>query len=262
VKKFLFKLSVDFLLFIGKVFCSKKNTLTVVDQSWEAGQKRIYGRGMEFWQNEFLKFNVKKNGIDVLEVGSGDGQWLIAMDKLNFARKIEAVEPNDKFREQSLLKLKEYDADSRIKILDAYAEKLPYDSNSFDLVLCLGVFMFTDQNKSLNEFARVIKPGGTLVLNVSGIGYYLESLRNGIAYRNRSDIWFSLGIILRSIKKWIFKGVSKNTTVTSLEMRNKLESHGFSLKSHELLKKDFVRPKKHFGFAFVHLFIAEKIEND
>ena len=39
--------------------------------------------------------NLIQKGIDVLEVGSGNGQWLIAFSK--FANHVEGIEPDKKY---------------------------------------------------------------------------------------------------------------------------------------------------------------------
>lgn len=46
----------------------------------------------------------------------------------------------------------------------AAAEAIPYQDDTFDAVLCWGVFDLTDQAVSLKEMARVIKSGGLLLL--------------------------------------------------------------------------------------------------
>lgn len=44
------------------------------------------------------------------------------------------------------------------------AEELPFDDGAFDRIVCWGVFDLTDQTRSLAEMARVLAPGGTLLL--------------------------------------------------------------------------------------------------
>ena len=49
----------------------------------------------------------------------------------------------------------------------ADGEHLPYEDNSFDVVVCcLGLMFFPDERKGLSEFYRVLKPGGTLAVAV------------------------------------------------------------------------------------------------
>lgn len=49
----------------------------------------------------------------------------------------------------------------------ADAENLPYESEGFDRVFCsLGLMHFPDAEKALQEFKRVLKPGGKLVVSV------------------------------------------------------------------------------------------------
>ncbi len=49
----------------------------------------------------------------------------------------------------------------------ANAMELPFDDNSFDLMVCqFGVMFFPDKTESYREAARVLKPGGRYVFNV------------------------------------------------------------------------------------------------
>tara|TARA_E500000178_G_scaffold938_1_gene1035 strand:+ start:3881 stop:4657 length:777 start_codon:yes stop_codon:yes gene_type:complete len=56
----------------------------------------------------------------------------------------------------------------------AEAEKLPFENNSFDNLVCLATFDATYQQKSLSEFFRVLKLGGRLYLTGKNSEYFLD----------------------------------------------------------------------------------------
>ena len=58
-----------------------------------------------------------------------------------------------------------------LRIEKGIAEKLPYQDNQFDNLVCLAVFDATYQNKALSEFIRVIKPGGKVYLTGKSTRY-------------------------------------------------------------------------------------------
>jgi len=67
-----------------------------------------------------------------------------------------------------------YADDRGIEVSRGDAEFLPFAAASFDAVTCLGVFEFLpDYTPALREIARVLRPGGLLVLSVqNGISPY------------------------------------------------------------------------------------------
>ena len=52
--------------------------------------------------------------------------------------------------------------------------KVPYPDGYFDGILCYGVFMFTHAEKTMQEFARLLKPGGRLVMHITSLGFYVD----------------------------------------------------------------------------------------
>lgn len=56
------------------------------------------------------------------------------------------------------------------------AENLPFESNSFDRVLCSVVLPYTDEPRAVAEWARVIKPGGRIFASYHGVGYALHQI--------------------------------------------------------------------------------------
>jgi SAM-dependent methyltransferase len=61
----------------------------------------------------------------------------------------------------------------------AFAEHLPFRSESFDGVICKAVLCLTLEDKAMREIARVLKRNGSLYLASNGSGYYLRSLLLG-----------------------------------------------------------------------------------
>ncbi len=58
-----------------------------------------------------------------------------------------------------------------LKIDKGIAEKLPYQDNQFDNLVCVAVFDATYQNKALREFIRVVKPEGKVYLTGKSTRY-------------------------------------------------------------------------------------------
>lgn len=53
-----------------------------------------------------------------------------------------------------------------IKWMQANAQELPFEDNSFNCVICqFGIMFFPDKQKGINEAYRVLKPGGQLLFN-------------------------------------------------------------------------------------------------
>jgi ubiquinone/menaquinone biosynthesis C-methylase UbiE len=101
----------------------------------------------------------------VLEAGVGAGaNW----DFLPAGVSYVGIEPDDYMRRRAETNASERDGD--ITVVDAAAEALPFDDQSFDSVLVtLTLCSVADPAKALAEMYRVVKPGGSL--------RYLEHVR-------------------------------------------------------------------------------------
>jgi SAM-dependent methyltransferase len=59
-------------------------------------------------------------------------------------------------------------------LLVAAAEALPFASAAFDVVICRLALPYADVLRALGEMARVLRPGGALVLQIHCLPYYLR----------------------------------------------------------------------------------------
>jgi ubiquinone/menaquinone biosynthesis C-methylase UbiE len=53
-----------------------------------------------------------------------------------------------------------------VEFLEGDVEWMPYREASYDMIICLGVLAYLDsEQKVLGEFARILKPGGTMIVS-------------------------------------------------------------------------------------------------
>jgi len=108
-----------------------------------------------------------KNDEKILEVGCGNGYYLNLLNKLGFSLTLVGID-NDKLALKDAKKI----IGSRIKLVLADANKLPFEEQSFNKVIISEVIEHVeDEEKVLSEIYRVLKPGGVMVLTTCNIDY-------------------------------------------------------------------------------------------
>lgn len=99
--------------------------------------------------------------VDVLDVGCGDGQLAIAL--VDAGAHVAAVDPDPRMLAAALNRFKK--AGASVHLAEATAEKLPFENDRFDIVMAITVTCFLREPVSaITEMARVLKPGGRLVI--------------------------------------------------------------------------------------------------
>jgi len=228
------------------------------DTSWETGRKRIYDLGIPYWRRQLEILGMTVPGGKVLEVGSGNGQWLIAYAQ--DAEEVIGIEPSKAIREYSLERIAEYPKEApKIKVLEGVAEDLPFPDQYFDRVLCVGVLMFTQQDLALKEMSRVLKPGGKICLTTNGLGYFMMRILNGFRYKSTGKMKYGLRGILATLLKWWFgKQIPGPKAVNSNEMDRLLSRYDLMLYDTRIYLAQNLYPKEHLGFPTNYAFLAGK----
>ncbi|MGH8123539.1 MAG: class I SAM-dependent methyltransferase [Rudaea sp.] len=108
-------------------------------------------------------------GKAVVDIACGTGQWLAEMTRRGAVA--AGIDISIRAVEQCRVRLPQADVHQGV------AESLPFDSNRFDVVTCLGSLEhFLDQPKALSEMVRVAKPGARFLILVPNAGFLTRRL--------------------------------------------------------------------------------------
>src|SRR5918997_1276685 len=164
--------------------------------------------GEEFWMSSYENYTQKSRNYDktrepvgteisigcfahapvpldravILDAGCGTGNYSRAM--LDYVGRIEAVDMNSGMLEVAAQKLAEAKAEDRVSFHSARIDELPFEDEYFDGAMINQVLhhlpddptqAFPAHRRVFAEFARVLKPGGVLVVNTCS----QEQLRHG-----------------------------------------------------------------------------------
>ncbi|MFZ5987252.1 MAG: class I SAM-dependent methyltransferase [Bacillota bacterium] len=109
---------------------------------------------------ELLRNTHINSNTSLLDVGCGAGQTSAFIAK-RYRCKVTAVDINEEMLKRSSDKFNREKL--KIDLIRANAEDLPFASESFDILLSESVTAFTNINRSLKEYYRVLKQHGTLM---------------------------------------------------------------------------------------------------
>jgi ubiquinone/menaquinone biosynthesis C-methylase UbiE len=96
----------------------------------------------------------------LLEIGTGSGRLLAELADRGWT--VTGLDPAPGMVELARSRVPA----ARGRITVGQAESLPFDDDSFDVVVCIGVLGFVDVEPALDELVRVLRPDGRAVLGV------------------------------------------------------------------------------------------------
>ena len=118
--------------------------------------------------------------VRALDVGCGAGQELrpVLADRRSFGVGVD-LSPEAGAVGRRLFAAEQ--PASRVAFARAGAERLPFRRSSFDVVVCRLTLPYTDNARALAEMARVLRPGGRILLKFHHARYYLLKLGEALA---------------------------------------------------------------------------------
>ena len=104
---------------------------------------------------KIIDYEKKKENFQVVEVGAGTGKLTKML--LEMGLEVVAVEPNDAMREEGIKYTQDF---ANVKWQKGSGEETGIEAEYADWVVMASSFHWTDPNKSLPEFNRILKEDG------------------------------------------------------------------------------------------------------
>lgn len=175
------------------------------------------------WRNRTNKEIFVKPGHQVLDLCCGTGDWTIQL-----AENKDADITGLDFSENMLKVAAKKTADIKnITLQQGDATELPYENNSFDIItIGFGLRNLPDYRKAVEEFYRVLKPGGQLVILET------SNPENGLINYG-FNIYFGkimpyLGQLIAGSGQeytWLYESTSK--FLSKLELKSMMQQNGY-----------------------------------
>ncbi len=104
-------------------------------------------------------------GKHMLDVGCGDGALSVVLAQAG--GDVTGLDANPRMLAAALDRASRVDA--AVTFIEGYARQLPFADDTFDVVVAITVLCFVaDAERAANEMARVLRPGGRLVIGELG----------------------------------------------------------------------------------------------
>ena len=161
-----------------RTYWDQKSGQSVSDYEFDRGANPRPADVEALSTQEFIAFVDPKETDVLLDAGCGTGVNIVLLH--DRVRRIIAVD----FSEQAVARCQrrvESQSIQNAEICPASVTQLPLEDRSVDRIICMSVFHYLGDDQvrtALREFARVLRPFGTLILHVkNSASIYLSTLR-------------------------------------------------------------------------------------
>ena len=129
------------------------------------GMNRVISFGIDVkWRKKVLQLVSAKNPKNILDIATGTGDLAIMMATIEGA-KVTGIDISAGMLDVGRKKIAAKNLTSRIEMLLADSENMPFETNAFDAITVgFGIRNFEHLETGLSEILRVLKPGGIFVI--------------------------------------------------------------------------------------------------
>jgi demethylmenaquinone methyltransferase/2-methoxy-6-polyprenyl-1,4-benzoquinol methylase len=117
-----------------------------------------------YWRRRAIRLLIPYRPQRILDVATGTGDLALKAARLK-PKRIIGIDISQKMIDIGMKKIRARNLESVISLENGDAERLCFESNSFDAItVAFGVRNFTDLKKGLSELHRVLRRGGVAVI--------------------------------------------------------------------------------------------------
>lgn len=145
--------------------------------------KYFYGR--RFYQDQLFEFGLAPGQIQgpVLDIGCGAGQWPLVIAEKSPELHVYAVDANDYLLACAEAQKRKMGL-KNISIEKENIHDLSMLNTRFKTIICIGVLQLVKANVAMKQMSRLVEPGGRVLINASGLGFYVRNVLTALANRD------------------------------------------------------------------------------
>ena len=131
----------------------------------KVNQKELEGIQRERWKEQLKRLLSGNQTLKVLDIGTGPGFFTIILEELGYTT-ITGIDVSNKMLEVAKENIQKYGKEhSSIQLMQMDAQKLEFDSESFDIIVSRNVTWNLEKpQQAYSEWLRVLKPNGRLFI--------------------------------------------------------------------------------------------------
>lgn len=197
---------------------------------------RIISLGMDTdWRRQAISQALPAHSF--LDVSTGTADLAIAVAKKSPSIRVVGIDPSREMLARGREKITKMGRSlNNIRLIEGVAERLPFDDESFDAVVCaFGVRNFQNREKGLREMVRVLKSGGKLVVLELSMPHG-DSIWDVMARVFVKEVMPKLASLLSgNSRAYQYLSASMDSFPRADEFKNMLREAGLSVMQHKRL---------------------------
>lgn len=165
-----------------------------------------------------------ESGNSVLDLGSGFGvDAFLAAEKVGPSGHVVGIDLSEEEVKKASTRAEERNLNGRCKFLKADMEHLPFEDNSFDIVISNGGFcLVPDKKSAFKEILRVLKPGGRFAVACTVLRGELPPLQAPKRWPPCMDVFLQHADALQLVESCGFRDVVVDDTNSAMDVWNLL----------------------------------------
>ncbi len=211
---------------------------------------RVLSLGVDkIWRKEAIRESfgfIDKKNIKILDVACGTGDmiknWIKFAKRFNKNVEVKGLDPSREMLNIAKEKLPD------IEFIQGFATEIPFENETFDIIsISFGIRNVLETQKAMDEFYRILKPKGILLILEFTKADKGNKLRECVDFYTKKFSPIIGGILSKNKEAYTYLPNSIERFYTRDKLCEMMEKSGFKIKK-----------ARNFNFGQVSMIIAQK----